>query len=693
MTSARTLQNDATRPVQAKLAVVTAYFRLLIALLLTALAWLPGGASAQSACTAIWGVTQVSAAASAAGQLRYFRTNDGQWSQPLLNLNGWPNALAGSSANGLLYYVDRDTQRLYSIDLNANPLASTLIGTIPAPPAPASATNMLGATTDAAGNLFVYATGSTGGTYFHVTVAQISVSTAATLTSWTQIKTTSGATATLAGSGDSFIDQSGTNWIISNTNPPTLHQLDLNPGASFGRTNSPALSLNGVNSMQVAAVSTDPVSGATYLGGLNGATSAPYTSVTFLVDLSTGNTTNQVQSNTGFFVGDMGNCTVPPAAPSVSKEFSPTFRATAPGTTTVKITLENTNSVPIWLNRTLTDTLPAGLLVNTTPSLAGSCIMTGNTVTAVASSSNMVMSVGSRIPAGGCTITFVARAAAAGSYLNTIPAGSLSTTSGSNAAQAQAQFQVAVNDFSLVKEQRTGNGAFDNAPISVPRGDTLQFRLTVVNGAGSVGSGSVTFIDTLPTLITPVLSITATASGGGSCTTATSVVGGRTRITGTRTAAPIGSTCIVTISAYASATNSLSTFQNTATMAAIAPSTDSNASNNSATVTITIVPKTTLTIAKTNNTPTFWPGNTTSYTITVTNLGPADADGALVADPVATGLSCTAVSCTTSGGASCPTPPLSLATFQNTGIPVSPFPSGSTASFVLLCDVTATGVP
>lgn len=670
-----------------------AYFRVLAALVLSLLGLMPASVSAQSACTAIWGVTQVAATAPAAGQLRYFNRDTGQWSIPLLNLTGWANALAGSSSTGLLYYVDRTTGRLYGINLNNNPLSSALIGVIPAPTTPATWTNTLGATTDAAGNLFVYATGATGGTYNYVTVAQISVSTAATLTSWTQIRTTGNATPTLAGSGDSFIDQSGTNWLISNTNPPTLHQLNLNPGASFGRTNSPALSLTGVNNMQVGAVSTDPVSGLSYLGGATNPTGAPYASVTFLVDLSTGGTTIQPQTDTGFLLSDMGNCTVPPAPPSVTKEFSPTFRATAPGTTTVKITLENTNSVPLWLNRNLTDTLPTGLLVNTTPSLQGSCIMTGNTVTAVASGSNMVMSAGSRIPAGGCTITFVARAAIAGSYLNTIPVGSLSTTSGSNSALAQAQFQVAVNDFSLVKESRTGTGTFDLTPTTVGRGDTLQFQLTVVNGAGSVGAGTVTFTDTLPILITPVLSITATPSGGGTCSTATAVVGGQTRITGTRTAAPVGSTCVVVISARASVTNVLSTFQNTATMSPAAGTTDSNAANNGGTVTITIVPQTTLTIAKTNNTPTFWPGTTTSYTITVANLGPAAADGALVADPVATGLSCTAVSCTTSGGATCPTPPLSLATFQNTGIPVSPFPANSTATFVLLCDVTATGVP
>ncbi len=663
-----------------------AYFRILVALTLSLLGWLPASGWAQSACTAIWGVAQPNATT---GALRFLNTVTGQWSQPLLTLTGNGNALAGSSANGFLYYVNRTTRELYSINLNNNPLTSALIGTIPAPTAPAGAGNLLGGTTDASGALFIYAT---EGTNAFVTVAQISVSTAATLTSWTQIRTTAGATPTLAGSGDSFIDSGGTNWIISNTNPPTLHQLDLNPGATFGRTNSPALSLTGINGMNVAAVSTDPVTGRTYLGGLNGTVPAPFTSVTFEVNLSTGTTTHLLQADTSYFMGDMGNCTNTPAPPTITKSFSPTFRATAPGTSTAYITLNNTNSVPVWMNRSLTDTLPAGLLVNTTPVLSGSCIMTGNTVTAVASGSTMVMSSGSRIPAGGCTITFQVRAAVAGNYVNTIPAGSLSTTAGTNAAQAQAQFQVAVNDFSIVKEQRTGSASFSASPMSVPRGDTVQFQLTIVNGAGSAGAGTVTFIDVLPVLITPVFTVTATASGGGTCSTRTAVVGLRTQVTGTRTSAPVGSTCVIVINGRASVTNVASTFDNTATIGAVAPSIDASGTNNSVTVTITIIPKTTLTIAKTNNTPTFVPGSTTSYTITVANLGPAAADGALVADPDVDGLTCTAVSCVTTGGASCPTPPLSLATFQNTGIPVSPFPSGSTATFVLLCNVDATGL-
>ena len=219
--------------------------RYLLRLLFALLAWLPGSVMVQSACTSVWGITTDNTTYS----LRYLNTLTGQWSNSSLSLNNTgtgANGLAGSKINGLLYYVDRSSQNLYGINPGATTLTSTLIGTIPAPPSPTLVTNILGATSNSSGDLFVYATSWSLVTPSFVTVAQISVSTAAAATAWTQLRTTAGATPTLSGSGDSFIDAGDSNWIISNTLPPVLHQLDLNPGASSGQTNSPALLLTGV---------------------------------------------------------------------------------------------------------------------------------------------------------------------------------------------------------------------------------------------------------------------------------------------------------------------------------------------------------------------------------------------------------------------------------------------------------------
>ncbi|WP_291013102.1 hypothetical protein [Hydrogenophaga sp.] len=111
---------------------------------------------------------------------------------------------------------------------------------------------------------------------------------------------------------------------------------------------------------------------------------------------------------------------------------------------------------------------------------------------------------------------------------------------------------------------------------------------------------------------------------------------------------------------------------------------------------VSITASTLLTITKTNAVGTVTAGTTTSYTITVANGGPSAAANAVLRDPAATGLNCTAVSCSVSGGAAvCPVAPaLSLANLQSpVGVTISSFPANSSLSFVVTCGVTATGVP
>ena len=103
-----------------------------------------------------------------------------------------------------------------------------------------------------------------------------------------------------------------------------------------------------------------------------------------------------------------------------------------------------------------------------------------------------------------------------------------------------------------------------------------------------------------------------------------------------------------------------------------------------------------LTITKSNALSTVTAGATTTYTLTVANLGPADAAGALLKDPAATGLSCTSVTCTSSsGGATCPAvADVTLANLQSPpgpGITLSSLPANSSLSFAVVCGVTATG--
>ncbi len=94
-------------------------------------------------------------------------------------------------------------------------------------------------------------------------------------------------------------------------------------------------------------------------------------------------------------------------------------------------------------------------------------------------------------------------------------------------------------------------------------------------------------------------------------------------------------------------------------------------------------------LTKTNGVTTLAAGSTTTYTITVKNNGPDTASGIKIKDAVATGLNKTSVSCS-SPGFSCPIVP-SLADLEGSGLTLTPFAAGATATITVKADVTATG--
>ena len=248
------------------------FYKLLRGLALIGIALLlPSLAAAQSACTAMWGIADNDAGGTATVySLRYFNSSTNQWSTPVLTLtngaNG-ANALAGSPAGGgRLYYVNRTTRELREINLNANPITDTLKGVIPVPPVAGANNNILGATFDTAGNLYVVATSGSTVTY----VAGINTVTAALSTPWTTVLTSLGATPAFGGSGDIYFDAAGISRYISNTGPnPTLYSINLTPGPSFGQVGSPGLVLSQAGTPGIGGISVDPATGITYTSGNN----------------------------------------------------------------------------------------------------------------------------------------------------------------------------------------------------------------------------------------------------------------------------------------------------------------------------------------------------------------------------------------------------------------------------------------
>ena len=126
-------------------------------------------------------------------------------------------------------------------------------------------------------------------------------------------------------------------------------------------------------------------------------------------------------------------------APKLAKTMSPAT-INAGGVSTVTITLSSSDIRVASLTAPLSDTLPSGLVVaGTGPRASNTC---GGAFAPSAGDTTVTMTGGS-IPANGsCTVQFDVHAPSAGVYVNTLPAGALQTSNGSNAAAAAATLTV-----------------------------------------------------------------------------------------------------------------------------------------------------------------------------------------------------------------------------------------------------------
>ncbi len=665
----------------------TKRFFTCLALAITGLVLTSGVASAQSACGALYGIVDNDGtAAGTVASLRYFNTTTNQWVN-LGNLNGGAapvagfNALAGSSVTGLLYYVNRTTRELRSINTNTSPFTeASVIAAVTVPPNVSATTNILGATTDLAGNLFLLATSPiTGSTNSVAYISQVNPATGVLTVPWTTVTLTTAGTPQLGGSGDIYCDSANACFLITNTTPqPTRYPLNLTAGVSFAKVTSPSAVITGADSFQIGSVAVNPATQVVYIGA---------TTTFSLAGLAA------TPLNNTDVVVDMGNCFPSPAVPTVAKSVSKPYSAASPGTTTMVLTLGNTNTTSIYLFSAFSDILPVGMVVASPTALTSTCSSALGTPTTSIGSTSVTFAAGGKIPPGGCSISFdVSATASVTAYTNTIPAGALVTSAGNSLNTATAVFKVGT-DFSAVKSQCQGIcGVTTTSAISTYGGQTLQYVLTISNSTLG-GTGTVSFTDTLPALITPVLSVTAAATGGGTCTTASAVVGGATQITGTFGNAPAGAQCNITVTALVNPQAVGITVTNTLTVAPTTGTSDTNAANNTASVLTNVGPSTLLTVTKTNGVSAVLAGSTTSYTVTVANLGPANAPNSIIKDPAVNGLSCTSVTCPVgniTGTATCPAT-ITIPLLQGTGLVIPTFNALSSVTFVVTCDVTATG--
>ncbi|MBK9614340.1 MAG: DUF11 domain-containing protein [Uliginosibacterium sp.] len=422
-------------------------------------------------------------------------------------------------------------------------------------------------------------------------------------------------------------------------NQPTLSKAFSPKSINAGQTSTLTVTINnaaavGISGIQLAdilpagvAIAATPTASTTCTGGvvtalagsdtlsLVGASLNAGTSCTFqakVVANANGSYVNNI--NASSLITDQG-LTNPGAVsdtltvlspPTISKAFSPVSIA-AGGTSTLTIHLGNSNASNISLSSALVDALPGNVFVAATPNVSKTC---AGAVTAAAGTTSISYANTAQIPPGGCDVSVDVTSATPGSYLNTIAAGQLVTTSGSN--QQPATASLAVGPGALVPPGVSK--AFSPAAVAV--GGISQLTITLSNANASVLTLSADLIDTLPA----GLQVSATPNIGGTCVGSVTANAGTQTITYANTASIPAGSCTITVDVEATNSGSFTT-----TIAAGALSTDGGSNPLSATASLVATSPTPPTVSKSFSPGTINPGGISRLTI---NLGNSNA-GAL----------------------------------------------------------------
>lgn len=220
-------------------------------------------------------------------------------------------------------------------------------------------------------------------------------------------------------------------------------------------------------------------------------------------------------------------------------------------------------------------------------------------------------------------------------------------------------------------------------PANITVAQPTTYTIVVTNNSPGITATAVTVNDTL-TPAAPAASITGiscNAFGAATCPSPLSLPIAAFNLP------PASSVSFnVSITVAATATGTLS---NNATIASTQRSTLTSVL--SSTATSNIIAPANLSLSKTNTVSSVIAGSTTQYQITASNAGPAWANQALVKDTPSAGLNCNNLSCAPTGGASCPASP-SVSSLTTSGLSIPVFPPGSSVTFLLTCQVRASGI-
>jgi uncharacterized repeat protein (TIGR01451 family) len=221
---------------------------------------------------------------------------------------------------------------------------------------------------------------------------------------------------------------------------------------------------------------------------------------------------------------------------TLAKAFAPAQIATN-GTSTLTVTVANTQANALALSAiAVNDTLPPNVTVAPVPNAATTCA--SGTVSAAPGGTTIGLA-GASMPANTtCTFSVAVTSAAAGIYINTIPAGALSNAQGStNAAPAQATLNVG---------NASGTGiAKTFTPAAIAANGTSVLTISIANNAANaVALSALGLTDALPANV-KVANVpnAATTCGSG----AVSAAPGGTSVTLSGGAVAANATCAVTV--------------------------------------------------------------------------------------------------------------------------------------------------
>jgi len=467
-----------------------------------------GTAQAGSACTTVYGTRILNGA----GSVVYYDPYSNTYPTLPPATTAKPNAAALDPSTGRMYYVDQGSNALYYYDPVTKTVSASQ-GTVPVPgttntaPALTSTTTspaIIGATFAANGNLYVLYTSTISTGSGKTVIGQINPASGALIGKYNEILSGTTAVVSPLTNGD-IVTNGTTDYLVAEPNKvPTLYTLN----ASTGAVSTPVpLKLNGATftstDATVNGIAYNPVTGQYYINLSSGTTA---NNGLFLLNVSTGALSDPNNGATYTGITDLASCGVLPDKPTVSKAFGSASAVGAPATTTLTFTVGNTNTAPYYLVNALTDvfpTTPGQMVVAATPGLTGSCLAAsgatqGNAslVTVAAGDKQLVLGKGLTIPVGGCTVTVSVTMPTLGLYTNTIAAGDLKSTAGTNVSASSATFNVQTTPLLGVVKS--------HAPATLAAGDQGTYTLAVTNAAPASGvtrlatSGTITVTDTLP---------------------------------------------------------------------------------------------------------------------------------------------------------------------------------------------------